>query len=605
MLSCVAALACLPAPSAPAATLRISVMPEWSGRPLAIESAAVLNRAGQEVRISRISALFSAFALQLADGSTVALPGQYAYFDAGSQRRSFTLRNVPPGPYTALAFQVGLAPAVDTAPTDRWPARHPLNPMLNHLYWGWRGGYVFAAIEGWWSRPGTRPEDRSGFSYHLTAAAGPMPVAVAVPIAVQNGITDLRLAFDLAALLRPLRFSEDSASSSSHSRPGDPLAHRLASAIPTAFGFRGMGAAAGLDASAVAAPETASAPPSMLRVPAGFPEPDLPADNLPTEAGVALGAILFRDVRLSGTLTQSCASCHDPARAFTSGSAVDRGVAGRAGRRNSPSLLNLAWNPAFAWDGSRPRIRDQAKAALTGPEEMAAAPQEIVRRLASGTGGSAMAQRFLRAFGSRDISIERITRALEQYLLTLTAADSKFDRAAAGRAALSEEEKHGMKLFLTEYDPARGQRGADCFHCHGGPLFSDFSYRNNGLPPASARAADDGRAEVTHRDSDAGKFKTPSLRNVAITGPYMHDGRYRTLAEVIAHYNTGVHHGATLDPNLAKHPRDGLKLSPADQSALIAFLKTLTDATYQPLTSAGSAASRPSNPDRRGSLPRT
>ena len=127
------------------------------------------------------------------------------------------------------------------------------------------------------------------------------------------------------------------------------------------------------------------------------------------------------------------------------------------------------------------------------------------------------------------ITPERIGLALEQFLLTQVSADSKFDSALRGAATLTEEEQHGFDLFLMEYDPARGKRGADCFHCHGGPLFSDFAYKQNGLPIA----ADRGREKVTASASDAGKFKTPSLRNVAVTGPYMHDGRFATLEEVV------------------------------------------------------------------------
>jgi cytochrome c peroxidase len=127
---------------------------------------------------------------------------------------------------------------------------------------------------------------------------------------------------------------------------------------------------------------------------------------------------------------------------------------------------------------------------------------------------------------------------------------------------------------MTENDPRTGQHGADCFHCHGGPLFSDHQFHNNGLLPSDN---DPGRFRVTRSDADRGKFATPSLRNIAHTAPYMHDGRFATLEEVIAHYSTGIHRSPTLDPNLAKHPNGGIGLSAEDQQALVAFLKTLTD----------------------------
>jgi len=146
-----------------------------------------------------------------------------------------------------------------------------------------------------------------------------------------------------------------------------------------------------------------------------------------------------------------------------------------------------------------------------------------------------------------------------------------------GQAALNPQERRGLELFMTEYDLRTGHHGADCFHCHGGPLFTDHQFHNNGLDPD---AADPGRYRVTHLEADRDKFATPSLRNVARTGPYMHDGRFTTLEQVVAHYNNGLHRSDTLDPNLAKHPIDGLHLSQEDQQALVAFLNTLTDERF-------------------------
>ena len=148
----------------------------------------------------------------------------------------------------------------------------------------------------------------------------------------------------------------------------------------------------------------------------------------------------------------------------------------------------------------------------------------------------------------------------------------------AGTAKFTEDEQRGFELFHTEYDPRREQFGADCFHCHGGPLFQSQTFANNGL---DAEFKDLGRYEATRKDGDKGKFAVPSLRNVAVTGPYMHDGRFKTLNEVVAHYSSGVKRSATLDPNLAKHPGGGVPLSQADQRELAAFLKTLTDARFE------------------------
>ena len=297
----------------------------------------------------------------------------------------------------------------------------------------------------------------------------------------------------------------------------------------------------------------------------------MPADNSLTVEGVALGRKLFSDPRLSGNGTQSCASCHAPARAFSDTVALSRGADGMTGKRNAMPLFNLAWSPSYAWDGSKPRVRDQALAAMTNPVEMHADAMGVVAELSKDAG---LGRAFAAAFGSREITAERVGRALEQYLLTLVAADSKFDRSLRGEAALTEDEQAGFALFVTEYDPVRGKRGADCFHCHGGALFSDQGFKNNGIDLVSA---DEGRAVATGKSSDAGKFKTPTLRNVARTAPYMPDGRFATLEDVVAHYDHGVKRAATLDANLAKHPDAGLALTSAEQAQLVAFLKTLTE----------------------------
>jgi cytochrome c peroxidase len=184
---------------------------------------------------------------------------------------------------------------------------------------------------------------------------------------------------------------------------------------------------------------------------------------------------------------------------------------------------------------------------------------------------------FSAAFGSPGITAEKIALALENYLLTLTSFDAKFDRVTRGEERFTPDEQRGFELFSTEYDPRRGQFGADCFHCHGGPLFQSQSFANNGL---DSDFKDLGREKVTGKAYDRGKFAVPSLRNIALTAPYMHDGRFNTLEEVVEHYCTGVIRGPTLDPNIAKHPDGGVPLSQADKQALVAFLKTLTDEQY-------------------------
>lgn len=200
----------------------------------------------------------------------------------------------------------------------------------------------------------------------------------------------------------------------------------------------------------------------------------------------------------------------------------------------------------------------------------------MTKQTNSNNTGGPYASLFKDAFGTEEFTAEKISLALEAYLLTLTSFNAKYDRVLKGDARFTEEEQRGLELFMTEYDPRRGQFGADCFHCHGGPLFQTQAFANNGL---DKEFKDLGRARVTGKSSDAGKFAVPSLRNVAVTGPYMHDGRFETLEAVVAHYCGPLHRSATLDPNLAKHPVGGIELSESDQRSLVQFLKTLTDET--------------------------
>jgi cytochrome c peroxidase len=221
---------------------------------------------------------------------------------------------------------------------------------------------------------------------------------------------------------------------------------------------------------------------------------------------------------------------------------------------------------------------------IQNPIEMHQPLALLVRKLAADPDEHRL---FANAFGSPEINTDRIARALEQFLLVQVSFDSKFDRVTLGKEQFTQEEQRGFQLFHTEHDPYHGQHGADCFHCHGGPLFQSQSFANNGL---DFQFADMGRYIVTRRDGDQGKFAVPSLRNVAATWPYMHDGRFRTLEEVVEHYCTGMKRSTTLDPNLAKHPDGGVPLSAADKRALVAFLRTLTDDRFLPPRQLASAA---------------
>ena len=551
-----------------ASDLTLHLQPRWRGAPMAVPSPALDNDHHQALRVTRLAALVSQVSLLRPDGSVVRLDGQFGLIDAAEGRLTVPLRNVPPGDYAGIEFSLGVPAEINHADPARWPAGHPLNPFVNRLHWNWQGGYVFLALEGRWR---SSDGEERGFSYHLATDRHLMTVRFLSNFSVVAPTT-VDFALDLARVLGSRQLVAGASVETTHSAADDKLADELAHATERAFFW--LEATPTVASQQPAAQPTIALAPRSFTVPAGFPQPALPADNPLSDKGISLGEKLFRDPRLSGNGKQSCASCHAPERAFSDRVALSLGIDGKPGARNAQPLPNLAWAPSFAWDGSQPRVRDQALAAMSNPLEMHADPARVAHQLATDTD---LQKKFHAAFGTPGITAERISLALEQYLLTLVSADAKFDRAARGEAQLTAEEQRGMQLFLTEYDPVRGQLGADCFHCHGGVLFTDFAMKNNGLDLAPA---DMGREKVTGHASDRAKFKTPSLRNVAVTAPYMHDGRFATLEVVVAHYDHGVRRTSTLDPNLAKHPDAGMKLSATDQRALVAFLRTLTDVRY-------------------------
>ncbi len=554
------------------ATWQVEVVHRFGDAPLKIGECVHTNAAGDVLSVTRLDYLLSHFALAATDGREVALPGQVAYVSAGGGRTRFTLRDVPAGNFTGLRFRVGLAPDKNHRDPASIPAGDALNPTVNGLHWGWQGGYVSMALEGRWRKPDAT---LGGYSYHLATDA--LVIEAEVPLRSDGTVDrDLRLTLDVAKIFaepHPIRIADGL--ESTHSRVGDPLAMKLGENVARAFRAELFAAAAPVIPAA--APGTrvvaTGATPYRLKVSRTFPRPSLPTDNPLTEEGVALGRRLFDDTSLSVNGTQSCASCHQAAAAFTDpGRRSSVGAEGTAGTRNTMPLANLAWQTSFFWDGRAASLREQVLMPVTNPVEMHESLTNVVRKLDQAAHGPA----FAAAFGTPEITADRVAKALEQYLLTLTSHGSKFDRVLAGTAVFDAQEQRGLELFHTEHDPRRGLAGADCFHCHGGPLFSDFAFHNNGLD-AEGGAKDLGRRLATGDRADTAKFKTPSLRDVALTAPYMHDGRFATLEEAVAHYCTGVRRSGTLDPNLAKHPDGGIALGAADQAALVAFLRTLTD----------------------------
>ncbi|MEN8737508.1 MAG: MbnP family protein [Akkermansiaceae bacterium] len=519
--------------------------------------------------VSRLAYLLSEFALQKVDGSWVTLANQFAYLDVSKHRTSLTLKEVPPGSYQAVRYSLGVPKKENHADPTSLVAKHPLNPNLNQLHWDWTGGYIFLALEGRYRKAN---QELSGFVYHLANDQNLSRTSLPARFTIKSH-TVIGLVFDLESLLtRPRAISFQKDGHSTHSHPGDPIASALVANLQSTISLRGVFYPDGTPTTEQVKPKylPKTFTPFPFKMSKRFPRPHLPMDNPLLAERVELGKKLFFDPILSGDRNVSCASCHLPEKAFSDPRAISRGVAGAKGNRNSMPLFNLAWKSSFFWDGRAGTLREQVLLPIEDHREMAAGMPEILTRLQN---SESYRLAFSRAFAPAAITAEKLSLALENYLLTLTSYDSKFDRAMSGKAALTASEKRGMELFFTEYEPRSGRMGADCFHCHGGANFSDHQFHNNGLKPSH----DLGRAVITGKQSDRLLFSTPSLRNLTLTAPYMHDGRFKTLAEVIAHYNGPMHRSITLDPNLAKHPKTGIQLSVEDQKALVDFLKSLSE----------------------------
>jgi cytochrome c peroxidase len=597
------------------ASLNVQILPQFNGTPLTFDTLNHSIAAGQTISVTRLDFLLSDIALRRADGTWLGQKDWFAFISLRDGKASFTLPEIPAGTYDRVRFHVGLEPAANHSDSAQYPAGHPLNPEVNGLHWGWTGGYVFLALEGNWQKnSGTgvppvssnydgldaKPHGQdaratiSGYSYHL--ANDPQLMTVELPVALDlNSSRELQLALDLGKVFSaPNQIELSEANDTTHSRTNDTLAVQLRENVERAFAIAGQASSLSVNQKAndpgkmplpLIAP---NATPYHLAISQFAPRPDLPRDNPLTGEGVVLGSKLFFDRRLSRDDRQSCAACHHPNDAFSEQRRFSRGADGIIGTRNAPPLENLAWKSSFFWDGRAATLREQVLQPIQNPIEMHETLANVVAKLKQPAppdgrpappGAPDYPALFQAAFGSPEITTDRIARALEQFLLVQVSFDSKFDRVMNNTAKFTDEEQRGFELFNTEYDPYHGQYGADCFHCHGGPLLQSQGFANNGL---DSTFRDLGRYTVTKRAGDGGKFAVPSLRNVAITAPYMHDGRFRTLEEVVEHYATGVKRSPSLDPNLAKHPDGGVPLSAADKRALVAFLKTLTDEKYLP-----------------------
>ncbi len=289
--------------------------------------------------------------------------------------------------------------------------------------------------------------------------------------------------------------------------------------------------------------------PYELKVPAFFPILDLPADNPQTEQGIKLGRMLYYDPALHIDSTESCASCHIQANSFSSDAAV-------------LPHLNLGWSSAFLWNGKVQGTLEDIM--LFEAKDFFKTDLDRLRRHPE------YPRLFYEAFGQDTITYELAARALAQFQRTMVSSNSKYDRVLdqSSGVFLTDAELNGYDIFFSEK--------GDCFHCHGGILFTDNQFHNNALD-ANPEV---GLSEITGQPLDRGKFKTPTLRNIELTGPYMHDGRYATLEEVIDFYSEGLQPSETVDPLMKSVHLGGKHLTAQEKSDLIAFLKTLTDTSY-------------------------
>jgi cytochrome c peroxidase len=301
-----------------------------------------------------------------------------------------------------------------------------------------------------------------------------------------------------------------------------------------------------------------------LVIPAGFPQPVIPSDNPINAAKVELGRDLFYETKLSIDGSKSCSSCHSLVASFSdSGNSVSTGVGGQFGTRNTPGLMNVAYDTSFFWDGRASSLEMQAGIPILNPIEMGSDSVTVVATLNK---SSYYREMFAEAFGgTSEITFQRIRYAIATFERTLISGESPYDSFMNGdSSALSASAQRGLALFNSSR--------TNCSKCHSGINFTDNAYHSTGL---TEDYIDEGREDVTHNPADNGKFRTPSLRNVTLTPPYMHDGSFTTFLAVINNYNVGGKNNPTQDSLIRP-----LYLNPSEFNDLIAFLNSLTDTSF-------------------------
>ena len=300
-----------------------------------------------------------------------------------------------------------------------------------------------------------------------------------------------------------------------------------------------------------------------LVYPASWPKPVYDFEKSPlSKEGIALGRKLFYDPILSADSTISCSNCHLSYTAFTHvDHALSHGIKDSVGTRNSPALMNLAWGKSFMWDGAVNHLDMQALAPISHPSEMGETLTHVVAKLQN---SSDYPNLFKEIYGDDEITVERLLKALSQFQLTLISANSKYDKVMRGEEEFTTQEAIGYALFK-----------ANCSSCHAEPLFTTGLFANNGLPVDSI-LHDLGRIKISLNPADSLCFKIPTLRNIEFSYPYMHDGRFKTIREVLNHYGRGVVQSKTLAPEV----KAGIILTSDEKVDITAFLLTLTDKEF-------------------------
>lgn len=320
--------------------------------------------------------------------------------------------------------------------------------------------------------------------------------------------------------------------------------------------------------------------PYELKIPSHFPDMIIPEDNPMTVEGVELGRRLFYETKLSGDNSISCATCHAASSGFSDPNQFSLGIDGLVGDRNSMALINVGWNQSFFWDGRAKTLEEQVLQPVENPIEMHEKWSKVVGKLNADVSYRNM---FFKAFNTYEIDSLNAAKALAQFIRTMISGESKFDVIYKNENGIPLS-SNDLAIWATVtpselagYDLFKSLNGADCFHCHNGPLMQVQKFSNNGL---DAIFTDLGRGKVTGNPNDNGKFKVPTIRNIALTAPYMHDGRFATLEDVIDHYSHGVQMSSTIDPLIEYAAQGGVQLDAQEKDLLIQFLHTLTDYNF-------------------------